>query len=301
MALIAACRDCGAEMTALAITQVPPGADTARRFRAAGAPAAFAAPARAGLAMETLHLAVPFDAVLVAAPCIGVMAPAGMFAIADHLSGAHVIDAALHLTAEAAVQLRSEGARVLAAPFFASGPRRARTGRPRAGGLVGLWADAAGPADALLAAIRARGGGLQPQILLGGPAAASVSPPSLAFPIVLASIDVAEAVFWRAPDLGLFPEGGEAAALAALSLGVTPLLIGRAPFGREDLWRLPLFPDALTLAEYLFERGRDLRHGGLMAELRARADWTWSGWAGAASEARAALHAALREARERHA
>lgn len=37
---------------------------------------------------------------------------------------------------------------------------------------------------------------------------------------------------------------------------------------------LPALGDLGALAEYLFERGGDLRDGGLSAELRAPANWT---------------------------
>ncbi|MFN3262727.1 MAG: hypothetical protein ACE37J_19445 [Pikeienuella sp.] len=294
--LLAFLREAGAAAEALALVSAPPGAEAAARLRAAGAVPGFAAPGEASAAAASLHLSRPFDLVLVANPA-DFAPPPGPRLILDRVAGATGPGGlALTETEGEAEGVRPAGGEAFAAPWLGAGRRRARAARPGPRPLAGLWAETPGPAEALFAAMRARGGGLQPDLLVGGPAAAALAPPPLPFPPAFAPEGTAEAVFWRAVDFALFPEGAGAEALDALARGATPLVAGPAPFGRADIWRLPLFESAPALAEYLFERGRDLRHGGLAAELRARADWTWSGWAGAAAEARARLRAALREA-----
>jgi hypothetical protein len=47
------------------------------------------------------------------------------------------------------------------------------------------------------------------------------------------------------------------------------------------------------MAEYVFERGSDLRDGRLLADLRARADWTWSGLSVAAAQQQRELMRAI--------
>ncbi|MEX2518176.1 MAG: hypothetical protein WD969_02455 [Paracoccaceae bacterium] len=59
--------------------------------------------------------------------------------------------------------------------------------------------------------------------------------------------------------------------------------VGAAPFGIDPIWRPPVFAETVRLSQYVFERGRDLREGGPMVELRARADRTLGGHAAAAS------------------
>ena len=51
-------------------------------------------------------------------------------------------------------------------------------------------------------------------------------------------------------------------------------------------------------AHLWYRMGAEMRDGRLLAELRARADWTWNGLAAAAARQRARLIEALREARE---
>lgn len=167
--------------------------------------------------------------------------------------------------------------------------------------LAGCWVEddprAIGAARAFFEAILRRGGGFAPNFALAGPGADAVGPPRLPYPVTVLDRDTPEKVFYRGVDIAVFPEVAAGAsaglpryeAIEALELGATPLVTDPALIGVERAWRLPRFPSVAALAEFLLENGRALSEGGMMAELRARADWTWSGIADMAARQRAAL------------
>ena len=171
--------------------------------------------------------------------------------------------------------------------------------------LAGCWVEddprSVAAARALFAAILRQGGGYAPFFALAGPGAASVDPPRLPHPVTVLDDETPEKVFYRGVDIALFPDaatGASAAlpryeAIAALELGATPLVTDAALIGVKRAWRLPRFQTVEALADFLLENGRALSEGGLMAELRARADWTWSGIAEAAGRQREALAGAI--------
>lgn len=196
----------------------------------------------------------------------------------------------------------------LAAPLLRRAQRLTR-GRIASGEriLAGCWVEdeprSIGSAQALFRAISEKGGGYGPNFALAGPGAHMVSPPRLPNPPTIMSASVSERIFYRGVDIALFPDApvGETAhlprydVLAALEYGATPMVSDSALIGLKPHWRLPRFAALEHLAEYLFEEGKALREGGLMAELRARADWTWSGLSGAAANQRSRLIGAIRD------
>lgn len=197
---------------------------------------------------------------------------------------------------------------VIAAPLLRRAARLTRA-RIASGGriLAGCWVEddprAIDAAKALFQAIAVKGGGYGPNFALAGPGAALVSPPRLPNPPTIMPASVSERVFYRGVDIALFPDAptGEAAhlprydVLTALEFGATPMVSDSALVGLKPHWRLPRFATLEHLAEYLFEEGKSLREGGLMAELRARADWTWSGLSGASASQRSRLIGAIRD------
>ena len=190
------------------------------------------------------------------------------------------------------------------APLLRRAYRTTRSRIPGARILAGCWVEdearSINAARGLFEAILKRGGGFAPNFAIAGPGAAKVAPPRLPSPVTVLE-ETAERVFYRGLDIALFPDAPTGAtahmprydALAALELGATPLVSDSALTGIRAYWRLPRFASLPELAEYLLENGRALNDGGLMAELRARADWTWSGVADAAGRQRKALAEAI--------
>ncbi|MEL7463688.1 MAG: hypothetical protein AAFN79_06455 [Pseudomonadota bacterium] len=193
---------------------------------------------------------------------------------------------------------------VIEAPLLRRAYRMTRARIPGARVLAGCWVEdeprSIDAARGLFDAILTRGGGFAPNFAIAGPGAAKVAPPRLPAPVTVLE-ETAERVFYRGLDIALFPDAPTGAtahmpryeALTALELGATPLVSESALTGIRSYWRLPSFVSLPDLAEYLLENGRALTEGGLMAELRARADWTWSGVAEAAGRQRRALADAI--------
>lgn len=295
-------RDAGFAVTTLALSEDPVGASRAARLRALCADCAFAAPADAAAAVGALDLAHGFDLVHLAASASPAIMPPGAVRLFDLAKGEgapapEAADILVAMTPEHAAALQAEGRRAVAAPWLRRAARRPRLSAPGARGLAGLWVEDPAPASAFLEAARACSGGFPPTIVIAGPGAAAIRPPPFSIPVTRLDTATPERVFWRGVDLAIFPDPGAAGldAVLALEFGAAPLVVGGAPFGMGAVWRLPVFADPPQLAEYLFERGRDLREGGLMADLRARAEWTLGGHAAAASSAGAALHDAIRD------
>ncbi|MEM8752514.1 MAG: hypothetical protein AAGF90_06025, partial [Pseudomonadota bacterium] len=318
--------DLGFEIAALRLGEANPGAPAVRRWREAlRAEIACARPDAAPAALARLDDAAAFDVIHLDAPSAPPWIAAGRrgFRVAERpaalaaegaLPGwAEHVDAFLAVVPDDEAAIETTGRPGFAAAFLGRfAPRPAPLRRRRAPGprLAGLWLDGdEGPqaaAAALLDAVRRRGGGAPPRFLIGGPAAASLDPPPLPHPAVVVDAPRAARVFHRGLDLSLFPEAGgvderrracgpRVDLLEALEAGATPIASSAALHGLGRFWRLPRFDDLEAFAEYLFERGRDLRDGGLSAELRARADWTWAGLRDASATQGAALAAAIRE------
>ncbi|MEM7523570.1 MAG: hypothetical protein AAF360_07425, partial [Pseudomonadota bacterium] len=296
----------------------PPTLEAAGALRSATPEAAFASLDVAQKAIETLDARADFDVMHIAAPeappwiaarrrAVRLTDAPGGLADAGVLSDWAVhTDLFVAYDAEEARRCEGEGHPVATAPYLRRAARksliRRRADRPL---IAGLWIEAtpasAAAASALFEAIRARGGGAPPRFALAGPGAADVTPPRLPYPALRLPSSTTERAFYRGVDLALFPDapGSSSRApryeiAAALELGATPIVSADALTGFGEIWRLPRFSSLAEMAEYLFERGANLRQGGLAAELRARADWTWSGLQGAAATQRDALRAAIR-------
>lgn len=259
---------------------------------------AFAAPEDAGAAAVALDARFGFDVVHALAGDASLGSPRVRVVEA---TGGGAADVAIVYEPEDAAE---EGAEVVVAPFLRRAVRRSRPRVSDGAVLAGVWVEAdeaaIGATRALFDEISRRGGGHAPNFVIAGPGAAAVDPPHLPNPVTVLGAETSERVFHRGVDIAVFPDLPETRVrtprydvIGALELGATPLAPEAALTGLGAYWRLPRFSSLEELAEYLFERGRDLREGGLLAELRARADWTWSGVAGAASEQRRAFRRAV--------
>jgi hypothetical protein len=104
--------------------------------------------------------------------------------------------------------------------------------------------------------------------------------------------------FYRGLDLAIAPDIEGSAprldVLSALECGAAPLASSSALNGLRRRWRLPHFRDLGSMVDFLFNRGGELRDGGLLTELRARADWTWSGLVTASARQRERLNREIR-------
>lgn len=295
-------REAGLETVGLCLA--PDGERDAARagiLRARVDAPAFAAPESAAAAAASLEARFGFD--VVHAMTGDAIACRGVRVVETPDPGSTDADVAvLFEPAEA----EGEGAapQTIVAPLLRAGFRRSRPRVAQGGVLAGVWVEAdeaaIGAARSFFAEISRRGGGFAPSFVIAGPGAALVAPPRLPTPVTTLGPETTEQIFHRGLDLAVFPDLPEAGAgaprydvIGALELGATPLAPETALTGLRDCWRLPRFSSLEHLAEYLFEKGRDLREGGLLAELRARADWTWSGVAGAASEQRRAFRRAV--------
>ncbi|MEM7546306.1 MAG: hypothetical protein AAF367_12275 [Pseudomonadota bacterium] len=304
----------GLEVTALILRADPAGATAAAHLRASADRSAFASPDQAGAATRALDLRHNFDVIHVAAA----HAPADICA---GLGGVRLLDLPGNLTSVEALSgwrphtdlyvgfehadiglCHEAGLDVVAAPYLRRAHRLSRSRITGTRLLAGLWVEAAPRAIAACRAffdhVRDRGGGFAPNFIVAGPGATEIALPQLPFPIACLGPETAERAFYRGIDIAVCPDLGGAAprydVMTALELGATPIVSSSALTGVRSLWRLPHFEEMYGLAEYLFERGRDMREAGLMAELRARADWTWSSLSGAAADQRTALMASVK-------
>lgn len=226
---------------------------------------------------------------------------------------AHVLaedeEAALFAHADLVVVADADGAAyaegrvedVVIAPFVRQADRLRRP--PVRGGrfLAGLWVEQAATAvmavSAFFDAVRARGGGGAPNFAIAGPGARGIRTPALPHPVTVMPDDIDERVFYRGLDILMAPDltGGAPRLdiLSGLEMGATPLASTAALTGLVDRWRLPHFGDLASMSEYVFEKGQQMRDGGLLAELRARADWTWTSLSNSAAQDRARLNRAI--------
>lgn len=194
------------------------------------------------------------------------------------------------------------GFEAIEAPFLRRGRRLQHP--PIRGGrfLAGLWVEESNVAieavEAFFEAIRERGGGAAPNFAIAGPGSSRIVPPALPHPVTITPADMEERVFYRSLDLCIAPDlyGGAPRldVLSALEMGATPLVSSSALTGVKQRWRLPHFGGMPALAEYLFEQGDQMREGGLLTELRARADWTWASLSNVAARHRERLNARIR-------
>lgn len=294
-----------------------PTADAVAAMRALADDVAVAETAASGHVVEALDARWSFNVIHVAASAapdwIGARRRAvrisdGVSALMDRATlAARAVHTDVFLTTTDAEMeaVRETGRAAVTATYLRRATRRPgrRVAADRV--LAGCWIEpseaSAASAQALFDALRRRGGGAPPAFAIGGGGAPQVAPPPLPQPVLAVGANIDERVFYRGLDVALFPAQDEAASdvrleiATALELGATPLVSAAALTGLASAWRAPRFDDLDAFAEYLFERGRDLRDGGLLAELRARADWTWSGLQGEAANQRAALMSALRE------
>ena len=221
----------------------------------------------------------------------------------EHLAQ-RIAAADIALTAEPPLTrfVETQGQTAVEAPTLISGARKIRPRVRTSQLLAGAWVerDAASVAavNAFFTEVVARGGGGAPNFAIAGPGADQVTPPPLPFPVTRMDAGMEETVFYRGLDLAVAPDiEGKAPRLdvvSALECGAAPLASSSALNGLRRRWRLPHFRDLGALADFLFERGRELREGGLLTELRARADWTWSGLVTASARQRARLNAQIR-------
>ena len=243
-----------------------------------------------GHAVRVLDMLEPPSA---AAARLGVsMTGAGETAIFAH---ADIVVAA---NAEGVAYAEQRGCTSLVAPFVRQADRLRRP--PVRGGrfLAGLWVEKAPAAtnavNAFFDAVRARGGGGAPNFAIAGPGARDIKTPLLPHPVSVMPDDIDERVFYRGLDILMAPDliGGAPRLdiLSALEMGATPLASSAALTGFLGRWRLPHFHDLASMSEYVFEEGRRMREGGLLTELRARADWTWTSLTNTAAQDRARLN-----------
>ena len=222
---------------------------------------------------------------------VDMQSPGGSF---DQDSGADLILTGDKKSADLAAEM---GCNVLEAPFFGAGVRKQRPALKKQRPLAGCWVEQSHEAveavRRLFSKIEERGGGGCPNFALAGPGAGAVHPPRLPFPVSLMPPDTDERVFYRGLDLAMVPCLEEGAprldVVSALEHGATPLASSAALGGLRRRWRLPHFGRLDQMADFLFERGGEMRDGGLLVELRARADWTWSGLVTAAARTRVKL------------
>lgn len=185
----------------------------------------------------------------------------------------------------------------LEAPFLGAGARKLRPALKKPRPLAGCWVEstpeAADATQRLFHCILERGGGGSPNFAIAGPGAGLIDLPRLPFPVTMMPDEIDERVFYRGLDIAMAPDvtGGAPRldVIAALEHGATPLASSAALGGLRRRWRLPHFARVEQMADFLFERGAEMRDGGLLTELRARADWTWSGLVTAAARQRARL------------
>lgn len=210
---------------------------------------------------------------------------------------AHV-DIAVAANGEGVTYAQGHGCAAVVAPFVRQADRLRRP--PVRGGrfLAGLWVENAPAAihavSAFFDAVRVRGGGGAPNFAIAGPGARVIDTPALPHPVSVMPDDIDERVFYRGLDILMAPDliGGAPRLdiLSALEMGATPLASSAALTGFLGRWRLPHFHDLASMSEYVFEEGHRMREGGLLTELRARADWTWTSLTNTAAQDRARLN-----------
>ena len=219
--------------------------------------------------------------------------------LSHRLSAADIV-----LTAEPAQTRFIESLGVTAAetPALIDGARKIRPRLRKSQLLAGVWVELD---DISITATRAffdevvsRGGGGAPNFAIAGPGAQEITPPPLPFPVTHMDASLQETAFYRGLDLAVAPDvTGEAPRLdvvSALECGAAPLASSSALNGLRRRWRLPHFRNLGDMADFLFNRGGELRDGGLLTELRARADWTWSGLVTASARQRERLNREIR-------
>lgn len=219
-------------------------------------------------------------------------------ALSDQLGAASII-----LTAEPAQTrfVEALGLRAAETPALIDGARKMRPRLRKSQLLAGAWvendATSISATRAFFDEIVSRGGGGAPNFAIAGPGAAEITPPPLPFPVTHMN-DLEEMVFYRGLDLAVAPDiEGKAPRLdvvSALECGASPLASWSALNGLRRGWRLPHFRTLGDMADFLFNRGGELRDGGLLTELRARADWTWSGLVTASARQRERLNREIR-------
>lgn len=207
-------------------------------------------------------------------------------------------------------RIRDNGMSAIVAPYLGSTAPLFRSRPPRDHVLAGCWVErsprAVDAVSAFFEQVRGRCGGAAPNFIVAGPGADQVTLPVLPVPVAVGTPSLSEQVFYRGVDLAICPDlpvGGEGTpvrydVITALQLGAKPLVSVSALTGLRESWRLPWFDDLYAMAEYVFERGRDLRAGTLLADLRARADWTWSGLSVVAARQRAELIHAIQQTKD---
>lgn len=215
------------------------------------------------------------------------------------------LDAAkIILTAEPAQTrfVETLGLRAAETPALIDGARKMRPRLRKSQLLAGAWVEnddtSIGATRAFFDEIVSRGGGGAPNFAIAGPGAAEITPPPLPFPVTHMGEDMEEMTFYRGLDLAIAPDiEGKAPRLdvvSALECGASPLASWSALNGLRRGWRLPHFRTLGDMADFLFNRGGELRDGGLLTELRARADWTWSGLVTASARQRERLNREIR-------
>ncbi len=268
-------------------------------------------------AFDVVHLTVPNAPLDLLSGCAGVrladLPDSASLKVAPSVWVAErrrAVDLFITFERDEATLLRETGAPFVRAAHLGRAARLSRTRPKRAELLAGCWVEptprAIEAVSAFLDQVRQRGGGAAPRFVVAGPGAVDVILPDLPVPVVRQGDAMAERVFYRGIDVAICPDlavaGGDTPVrydvVTALELGATPLVSASALTGLRESWRLPWFDDLYAMAEYVFERGHDLRDGGLLADLRARADWTWSGLTVAAGQQRTALMQAIADARD---
>ncbi len=187
-------------------------------------------------------------------------------------------------------------------PALIDGARKMRPRLRKSQLLAGVWVERDRTSVEAVAAffdeVVARGGGGAPNFVIAGPGAGEISPPPLPFPVTHLDNEVEEMAFYRGLDLVIAPDlAGQAPRLdvvSALECGAAPLASSSALNGLRRRWRLPHFRDLGAMADFLFNRCGELRDGGLLTELRARADWTLSGLVTASARQRERLNREIR-------
>lgn len=212
--------------------------------------------------------------------------------------------ASIILTAEPAQTRFVESLDLNAAetPALIDGARKIRPRLRRSQLLAGVWVEkdeiSINATRAFFDEIVARGGGGAPNFAIAGPGAAEITPPPLPFPVTHMGEGLEEMAFYRGLDIAVAPDlEGSAPRLdvvSALECGASPLASSSALNGLRRRWRLPHFRGLGDMADFLFNRGGELRDGGLLTELRARADWTWSGLVTASARQRERLNREIR-------
>lgn len=212
--------------------------------------------------------------------------------------------ASLVLTAEPAQTrfVETLGLRAAETPALIDGARKMRPRLRKSQLLAGAWVEkdetSINATRAFFDEVVSRGGGGAPNFAIAGPGAAEITPPPLPFPVTHMGEDLEEMVFYRGLDLAVAPDiEGKAPRLdvvSALESGASPLASWSALNGLRRGWRLPHFRNLGDMADFLFNRGGELRDGGLLTELRARADWTWSGLVTASASQRERLNREIR-------